>query len=152
VAVLVVQRVERTRIADVAVGVAVCIGLVRVRDGGAVVVVRGLGRVEPASRTDSVAVLVVLRVARARVARVAEAVAVCVGLVRVRDSGAVVVLGGLGRAEAAPRADSVAILIVQRVVRAGIARIAERVSVGIGLAGIGDGGAVVVLAGLGRVE
>src|SRR5207247_504780 len=156
-------------VAEIALGIPVAVGLVLVRDGGAVVArvaqgvgvgvrLRGvgrrravvvlprLGRVEARARADPVAVLVVQRVARARIAGVTEGVAVRVGLARVGDGRAVVVLTRLRRPESDPGADAVGILVVERIAGAEVAHIAEPVRVSVRLVGIGDGRAVVVIA------
>src|SRR5206468_1512313 len=131
VAVLVVQGVAGTRIAGVAESITVGIGLRGIGDGGAIVVLSRLGRIEAGAGADSVAVLVVQRIGAAGVACVAERIAVRVGLVGVGDGGAIVVLPGLGRVESASRADAVGVLIVQGVAGAGVADVAERVAVGV---------------------
>src|SRR5262249_52778052 len=120
----VVGRVAGAHVADIAFPVAVGVRLVQVRDGRAVV-----ARV---SQRVSVAVqLVLVGARRAVVAGFAERIAVAVGLAGIRGGGAVVVLSRLGRVEAVPFADSVAVLIVQRARRARIARVARSVSVGV---------------------
>src|SRR5206468_3352026 len=83
VAVAVVGRI-------VAGPVAVAVGLGGVHDGGAVVVLAGLRGAEGVSGADPVPVLVVLGIEGARIAGIAERIAVGVRLGRVRDGGAVV--------------------------------------------------------------
>ena len=82
--------------------------------------VSGLRRHESDPGADSVAVLVVLRISRTDIADVAEGIAVCILLTRVRDRGAVVAVPRHGGAESLSRADPVAVLVVERIVRAGI--------------------------------
>src|SRR5262249_43685438 len=108
-----------------------------------VVVAADLGWIERVSYADPVVVLIVQRVERAGIAGISLEIAVRVRLRGIRRRGAVVVVARLRSVVSGAGADAVAVGIVRGIAGAGIARIPERVAVGVGLVGVRSVRAVV---------